>query len=160
MYFVEVLKMEIRQAERLDHFKTGIFASLNEEKDKLIAQGRKVYNLFIGTPDFVPSQHVVDALVSAAKDPENWKYALKETDELLGAVCDYYKDRFGVEPKVKAIHAGLECGLVGDKIAGMDMISFGPTLRGVHSPDERIEIPTVQKFWDLLKDILVNAPRN
>jgi dipeptidase D len=42
----------------------------------------------------------------------------------------------------------------------MDMISFGPTLRGVHSPDERIEIPTVQKFWDLLKDILVNAPRN
>ena len=70
-----------------------------------------------------------------------------------------YKDRFGVEPKVKAIHAGLECGLVGDKIAGMDMISFGPTLRGVHSPDERIEIPTVQKFWDLLKDILVNAPK-
>ncbi len=89
--------MDIRQAERLDHFKTGIFASLNAEKDKLIAQGRKVYNLFIGTPDFVPSQHVVDALVSAAKDPENWKYALKETDELLGAVCDYYKDRFSVE---------------------------------------------------------------
>lgn len=69
-----------------------------------------------------------------------------------------YKKRFGKEPKVKAIHAGLECGLIGDKIAGMDMISFGPTLRGVHSPDERIEIATVQKFWDLLCDILLEAP--
>lgn len=89
--------MEIRQAHRLDHFRTGIFASLNEEKDKLIKQGRKVYNLFIGTPDFVPPQHVIDALTAAAQNPENWKYALKETDELLKAVCDYYKDRFGVE---------------------------------------------------------------
>lgn len=79
------------------------------------------------------------------------------------AICaiaaDCYKKRFGKEPKVKAIHAGLECGLVGDKIAGMDMISFGPTLRGVHSPDERIEIKTVQMFWDLLCDILKNGPR-
>ena len=79
--------------------------------------------------------------------------------EIRKVAEECYKNRFGVEPKVKAIHAGLECGLVGDKIAGMDMISFGPTLRGVHSPDERIEIPTVQKFWDLLKDILVNAPK-
>ena len=70
-----------------------------------------------------------------------------------------YKKRFGKDPKVKAIHAGLECGLIGDKIAGMDMISFGPTLRGVHSPDERIEIATVQKFWDLLCDILLEIPK-
>ena len=70
-----------------------------------------------------------------------------------------YEKRFGHAPKVKAIHAGLECGLVGDKIPGMDMISFGPTLRGVHSPDERIEIKTVQMFWDLLCDILKNAPK-
>ena len=70
-----------------------------------------------------------------------------------------YKKRFGKDPKVKAIHAGLECGLIGDKIAGMDMISFGPTLRGVHSPDERIEIKTVQMFWDLLCDILLEAPK-
>lgn len=89
--------MEIRQAHRLDHFRTGIFASLNEEKDKLIKQGRKVYNLFIGTPDFVPPQHVIDALTAAAQNPENWKYALKESDELLSAVCGYYKDRFSVE---------------------------------------------------------------
>ena len=70
-----------------------------------------------------------------------------------------YKKRFGKDPKVKAIHAGLECGLIGDKIAGMDMISFGPTLRGVHSPDERIEIKTVQMFWDFLCDILLEAPK-
>ncbi|MBS7357072.1 MAG: aminoacyl-histidine dipeptidase [Bacteroidales bacterium] len=78
-------------------------------------------------------------------------------------ICDIaakcYSKRFGKEPKVKAIHAGLECGLIGDKIAGMDMISFGPTLRGVHSPEERIEIATVQKFWDLLCDILLEAPK-
>ena len=78
-------------------------------------------------------------------------------------ICDIavkvYKKRFGKDPKVRAIHAGLECGLIGDKIKGMDMISFGPTLRGVHSPDERLEIKTVQMFWDFLCDILKNAPK-
>ena len=53
----------------------------------------------------------------------------------------------------------MECGLIGDKIPGMDMISFGPTLRGVHSPDERCEIATVQMFWDFMCDILKNAPK-
>ena len=81
-------------------------------------------------------------------------------DSAICAIAEKcYEKRFGNAPKVKAIHAGLECGLVGDKIAGMDMISFGPTLRGVHSPDERIEIATVQKFWDLLTDILMEAPK-
>lgn len=89
--------MEIRQAERLNHFRTGIFAALNEEKDRLLKEGKKLYNLFIGTPDFTPPEHVVNALTQAAQDPENWKYALRETDELLEAVCGYYKDRFGVE---------------------------------------------------------------
>ncbi len=97
--------MEFKQAQRLEHFKTGIFAALNEEKDRLVAQGRKVYNLFIGTPDFVPPQHIVDALVEAAKEPENWKYALRETDELLNAVCGYYKSRFGVEISPEEIAA-------------------------------------------------------
>ena len=89
--------MEIKPSERLNHFETGIFASLNAKKDKLIKEGRKVYNLFIGTPDFEPPKHVIDALCEAAKDPENWKYALKETDELLEAVCSYYKSRFSVD---------------------------------------------------------------
>lgn len=78
---------------------------------------------------------------------------------ILDIAVSCYKKRFKKEPKVRAIHAGLECGLIGDKIPGMDMISFGPTLRGVHSPDERCEIATVQMFWDFMCDILKNAPK-
>ena len=55
-----------------------------------------------------------------------------------------------MKPKVRAIHAGLECGLFLEKYPELDMVSFGPTLRGVHSPDERLEIATVHTFWDLL----------
>ena len=65
-----------------------------------------------------------------------------------------YKRLFGTEPKVKAIHAGLECGLFLEKYPSLDMVSFGPTLRGVHSPDERMLIPTVEKFWNHLLDVL------
>jgi dipeptidase D len=69
-----------------------------------------------------------------------------------------YKKLFNTDPEVLAIHAGLECGLIGDKYPGMDMVSYGPTIKGAHSPDERIEIETVQKFWDLTLDILENIP--
>ncbi len=89
--------MEFKAAERLNRFETGIFASLNAEKDKLIKEGKQVYNLFIGTPDFPPPAHVLEAASKAALEPENWKYSLTETDELLEAVCDYYGRRFGVE---------------------------------------------------------------
>ena len=65
-----------------------------------------------------------------------------------------YADLFGTQPKVRAIHAGLECGLFLEKYPHLEMVSFGPTLRGVHSPDERIEISTVEKFWLLLLDVL------
>lgn len=67
---------------------------------------------------------------------------------------EVYKSLFGSEPEVKAVHAGLECGIIGDKFPGMDMISFGPTILGAHSPDERVEIVTVEKFWKLLRAIL------
>lgn len=67
---------------------------------------------------------------------------------------EVYKSLFGSEPEVKAVHAGLECGIIGDKFPGMDMISFGPTIMGAHSPDERVEIATVEKFWILLGAIL------
>ncbi len=65
-----------------------------------------------------------------------------------------YKKLFNQTPDVKAIHAGLECGLFLEKYPYLDMISFGPTIKGAHSPDERMNIPTVQKFWDLLVDVL------
>jgi dipeptidase D len=60
----------------------------------------------------------------------------------------------GKEPEVTAVHAGLECGVIGEKIPGMDMISFGPTMTGVHSPDEKLHIDTVERFWNLLLEIL------
>ena len=77
---------------------------------------------------------------------------------ILKVAVDSYKKLFGVEPKVKAIHAGLECGLFLEKYPSLDMVSFGPTLRGVHSPDERMLIPTVDKFWRHLLDVLVHVP--
>lgn len=73
---------------------------------------------------------------------------------LLKVSVETYKRMFGHEPVVRAIHAGLECGLIGEKYPKMQMVSYGPTLRGVHSPDERIEIKTVQMFWDLTLGIL------
>ncbi|HCY43416.1 MAG TPA: cytosol nonspecific dipeptidase [Prolixibacteraceae bacterium] len=70
--------------------------------------------------------------------------------------ADSYKKLFGNEPVVKSIHAGLECGLFLEKYPELDMVSFGPTIRGAHSPDERINIETVDKFWKLLVDVLEN----
>ena len=78
--------------------------------------------------------------------------------EILGVVKSSYKDLFGKEPDVKAIHAGLECGIIKEKYPDMDMISFGPTMYGVHSPDEKLEVAAVPKFWDLLVNILKNVP--
>ena len=74
--------------------------------------------------------------------------------ELLTQTVACHEELFGEKPKVKAIHAGLECGLFLEKYPNLDMVSFGPTLRGVHSPDERLEIATVPKFWALLKAVL------
>ena len=67
-----------------------------------------------------------------------------------------YRKLFGVDPKVKAIHAGLECGLFTEKFPGLDMVSFGPTLRGVHAPGERLELASLDKFVDLLVDVVTN----
>jgi len=77
---------------------------------------------------------------------------------ILKVAVNTYKDLFGAEPKIKAIHAGLECGLFLEKYPNLDMFSFGPTLRGVHSPDERMHIPSVEKYWEHLLKILVNIP--
>jgi len=70
-----------------------------------------------------------------------------------------YRELFNQEPEVLAIHAGLECGLIGHKYPEMDMISFGPTIKGAHSPVERLDIQSTQKFWDLLIEILKNIPK-
>ena len=84
-------------ADRLDLFGDEVFASLNQKRLALEAQGRTIYNLSVGTPDFEPYEHVVSALREAALDPAMWKYSLRDLPELKQAVCDYYARRFGVE---------------------------------------------------------------
>ena len=73
---------------------------------------------------------------------------------ILETTSKIYAELLDGEPNVCAIHAGLECGVIGEKVNGMDMISFGPTIKGPHSPDERVDIPSVKKFWELLLRIL------
>ncbi len=65
-----------------------------------------------------------------------------------------YKELENSEPKIEAIHAGLECGIIGAKYPGMDMISFGPTMHNVHSPDEKLNISSVPRYYNLLRQIL------
>ena len=77
---------------------------------------------------------------------------------ILKAMKESYKAQFGTEPAVKVIHAGLECGIIGAVVPGLDMISFGPTLRSPHSPDERCFIPSVGKFYDFVVATLENTP--
>lgn len=77
---------------------------------------------------------------------------------ILSITKSSYINLFAKEPKIRAIHAGLECGLIYEKFRGIDMISFGPTILGAHTPEEKIEIRTAQMFWDLLLDVLNNIP--
>ena len=84
-------------SHRLELFGPEIFAALNDKKVALEAQGRHLYNLSVGTPDFAPAPHIKQALVDAAQDDENWKYSLRDLPEMLQAVCAYYQRRFGVE---------------------------------------------------------------
>lgn len=83
-------------SRRLDLFGDEVFAALNARRRSLEAEGRRVYDLSVGTPDFEPPAHVVEALRESAADPANWKYSLHDKDELLAAVCSYYEGRFGV----------------------------------------------------------------
>jgi dipeptidase D len=85
-----------------------------------------------------------------------WKPNSKS--EILQIASETYLKIFGELPKAKAIHAGLECGLFLEKYPDLDMISFGPTIKGAHSPDERIHIESTNKFWKLLLGILQNIP--
>lgn len=97
------------------------------------------------------------AKVEVGEGYPGWK--MNPNSKILQIVVETYKELFGKEPKVLGIHAGLECGLFSEKYPGLDMVSFGPTLRGVHSPDERLLIPTVAMVWDHMKTILKNIPK-
>lgn len=81
-------------------------------------------------------------------------WAPNPDSEIVKLTAKSYEDLFREKPEVLAIHAGLECGLIGEKYPGMDMISIGPEITGAHSPDEAIEVRSVEKFWDLTLDVL------
>jgi dipeptidase D len=95
-----------------------------------------------------------EAKVSHTDGYPGWKPNMDSP--VLHVARTTYKSLYGKEPEVKAIHAGLECGIIGERYPGMDMLSFGPTMEGVHSPDEKIHIDTVEKYWNFLLAILRN----
>lgn len=102
--------------------------------------------------------HLTKAEVNHADGYPGWKPNIKSP--ILGVLKGVYKELYGAEPEVKAIHAGLECGIINERYPEMDMISFGPTIIGAHSPAEKVQISTVKKFWDLLVNVLKNIPQS
>ncbi len=109
--------------------------------------------------EIVESVSTILALAGASVEHTDgypgWKPDLGSA--ILRVAKGTYKSLFGKEPEVKAIHAGLECGIIGERYPGMDMISFGPTLEGVHSPEEKIHIDSVERYWGFLLGILKNV---
>jgi len=99
---------------------------------------------------------LIDAQVELSGEYPGWKPNMDSP--ILKTCQEVYQKRFGKIPEIKGIHAGLECGLLGGVYPNLDMISFGPTIRFPHSPDEKVEISTVKKFWDFLVAILEELP--
>ena len=137
--------MEFHFASRMDQLQPGIFNVLDEKRKEMEAAGRKVYNLSVGTPDFQPEPHVMEALVEAAKDPQNYKYALGDKPELIEAVQHWYQDCYGVTLQKDEImsvygsqegltHIGLALCDPGDVVLapnpGYPIFEMGPWLCG------------------------------
>lgn len=158
--------MEIKFAGRMDGFQPGIFNVLDDKKKERLAQGKPVYNLSIGTPDFLPEPHIVQALAQAASDPANYRYSLGETPELVDAVRNWYDRRYGVElaeDELMAVYGSQE-GLThigwtlcnpGDVVLvpdpGYPIFELGPYLCGaecVHYPllAENNYLPDLEHF--------------
>jgi dipeptidase D len=98
----------------------------------------------------------IGADVVQSGDYPGWQPNAKSP--ILNIVADIYRKRFNEEPKIKACHAGLECGILSEKFPGLDMVSFGPNIRAAHSPDEKVQISSVQKYWPFLLEILEKTP--
>jgi len=126
--------------------------------DILSSQRSSIYSARVNMANTVAAAfELAGAKVDIGEGYPGWK--MNPNSEILRIAVEQYKKLFKKEPVVRGIHAGLECGLFSEKFPGMDMISMGPTLRGVHSPDEKLLIPTVQMVWDHLLAILKNAPK-
>ena len=115
-------------SSRLDRFGDEVFAALNNRRVALEAEGRTIYNLSVGTPDFEPYPHVVDAVAQAIQDPQMWKYSLRDLPELKQAVCDSYVRRFDVE----SITPDMVCSVNGTQegvgVFGLAMLNEGDTV--------------------------------
>ncbi len=137
--------MELKFADRMKDFEEGIFQVLNEKKNERLAQGKKVYNLSVGTPDFKPAEHIVEAVVKAAQKPENYKYSLADLPELTQSVINRFQKRYGVELKPDEImsvygsqegitHIGMTLCNPGDGVLvpnpGYPIFAIGPSLAG------------------------------
>ncbi len=132
-----------------------------------IKTGKKTVDMATSQRSSVASE-IIDTCATVASVFDLGGAAVTQTDgypgwkpnmdsPVLKVAKDTYRSLYGREPEVKAIHAGLECGIIGERYPGMDMLSFGPTLEGVHSPDEKIYIDTVEKYWSFLLGILQNV---
>ena len=139
--------MEFTFANKWNHFEDGIFAILDEKKNELMKKGKEVFNLSVGTPDFKPDRHIIEALQAAAGDPENYKYALKDLPELIEAVVRYYEKRFAVslmKDEIMALygtqegiaHIGLSLCNQNDIVLvpnpGYPIFEIGPLLAGAN----------------------------
>lgn len=137
--------MDFKFSKRMDSFKPSIFTILNEKRNELLKEGKKVYNLSVGTPDFAPDKHVMEALAKAASDPQNYKYALTDIPELVQAVTHWYKRRYSVDLNSSEImsvygsqegltHIGLALCDPGDIVLvpdpGYPIFGIGPSLSG------------------------------
>jgi dipeptidase D len=100
--------------------------------------------------------HLIDADVKLEGGYPGWKPNMHSP--ILKTMIGVYSEKFGKTPGVNAIHAGLECGLISGVYPGLDMISFGPTIKYPHSPDEKVNIASVAKFWDYLVETLKQIP--
>ena len=118
-------------------------SSLESSKNNIANAVKSVFNM-------------VNSKVEHVNGYPGWNPNMKS--DILQITKKSYKELFGTSAKVKAIHAGLECGLFLDKYKDLDIISFGPTIKGAHSPDERVDILSTKKFWDLLIEILKKIP--
>ena len=136
-------------------------ASIKRTADNVITITTSQRSSIESARDFVSMSvrsafELAGAKVTTKGQYPGWKPNMKS--EILKVACDTYRELFGEEAKIKAIHAGLECGLFLEKASHLDMISFGPTMRGVHSPDERLHIASTERWWRHLLLLLENAP--
>ena len=148
-----------RKIEGLVETSTNL-AAIKQEGDQVIVTTSQRSSVESAKHDIAAMVESVFELAGAeVKHGDGYPGWAPNTDsEILKITRDSYERLFGEKPVVRAIHAGLECGLFLEKYPKLDMISFGPTIRGAHSPDERINIETVDKFWKHLLDVLLNIP--